>query len=318
MTAIIIFRNEKEEIEKTICSALTFAREKVNFILVDDCSDDKFDYKNIAVKYNAIYIRNNERLGSAPSRDIGVKNCKDEYFIQLDGHMRFYTEGWDILFTDYLKNNPNSIVCGRMVAIDYNKTLKHENENGENRGNYAGATFGKNEKFFEDIKWLAFDKVDNGNRFIQIPCVLGANYSTTKSFYEYVDGLHGLIGYGFEEQFLSAKAWMCGGKCVLATDIFIGHLFGRPKKQYVKYWEMGTNAFICYELLAKDTDIYKFYCNYHGKEYLEEFSRRAASSPLETLRARLNNKATKSFESFQKYCDMFYEKRWEKNTDECK
>jgi Glycosyl transferase family 2. len=65
---------------------------------------DKFDYKFIANKYPCIYVKNKERLGVAKSRDLGVSMSNTEYFLLLDGHMRFYDKGWDIQLLEYLKN----------------------------------------------------------------------------------------------------------------------------------------------------------------------------------------------------------------------
>ncbi len=59
----------------------------------------------------------------------------------------------------------------------------------------------------------------------QIPAVLGASYCTSKTYWNKLKDLQGLIHYGCEEAYISIKAWMEGGGCHLIDDIVIGHLY---------------------------------------------------------------------------------------------
>jgi len=69
----------------------------------------------------------------------------------------------------------------------------------------------------------------------EIPCILGAFYFTTKAFYEKIHGwdtekdvrFQGHQGWGSLEPYLSLKARMYGGKCVIYPDFEVGHVFGR-------------------------------------------------------------------------------------------
>ena len=63
---------------------------------------------------------------------------------------------------------------------------------------------------------------------VDIPCVLGASYFFSKRFWNLIRGLEGLVVYGVDEAFMSLKAWMCGGRVRVATDVQVGHVFGRP------------------------------------------------------------------------------------------
>jgi hypothetical protein len=44
--------------------------------------------------------------------------CDTEYFVLLDGHMRFYDIDWDNQFVEILSKNPNSIVCSNTTSIN--------------------------------------------------------------------------------------------------------------------------------------------------------------------------------------------------------
>jgi hypothetical protein len=60
---------------------------------------------------------------------------------------------------------------------------------------------------------------------IPIDCVLGAAYAGDKSYYEYIHGLNGLVGYGVDEEFLSLKYWLTGSSCILVKDFEVGHIY---------------------------------------------------------------------------------------------
>jgi glycosyltransferase involved in cell wall biosynthesis len=68
--------------------------EELDVILINDASNDGYNYKSVADKYGALYIENEERIGVAESRDKGVELCQTPYFLLLDAHMRFYDHTW--------------------------------------------------------------------------------------------------------------------------------------------------------------------------------------------------------------------------------
>lgn len=80
LTVIIPFLNEKYEVENTLQSIRLHSTDDIEIILINDASDDGFDYRCIAEKYGAKYIENPNRLGVAASRDLGVKLCQTPYF----------------------------------------------------------------------------------------------------------------------------------------------------------------------------------------------------------------------------------------------
>ena len=94
LTIIIPFLLEKEEVEQTLANMYQYLEDEIDVILINDASDDGYDYKSVADKYRALYVENEERIGVAASRDKGIELCQTPYFLLLDAHMRFYNQTW--------------------------------------------------------------------------------------------------------------------------------------------------------------------------------------------------------------------------------
>ena len=65
LTIIIPFLNEREEVENTLKSIRDHSVADIPIIVIDDGSDDGYDYLSVARKYGATYVRNDERMGVA-------------------------------------------------------------------------------------------------------------------------------------------------------------------------------------------------------------------------------------------------------------
>jgi glycosyltransferase involved in cell wall biosynthesis len=105
LTVIIPFLNEGVEVENTLRSIRDTSGYSVDILIINDCSSDDFDYEKIALQFGAFYHYNDERLGVAASRDLGVELSQTPYFLLLDAHMRFYRGGWVDRIVNELKIN---------------------------------------------------------------------------------------------------------------------------------------------------------------------------------------------------------------------
>lgn len=54
---------------------------------------------------------------------------------------------------------------------------------------------------------------------------MGAAYSTSTRYWEYLNGLKGLRSYGGDEAYISLKVWLEGGRCLLLNNVVTGHLY---------------------------------------------------------------------------------------------
>ena len=118
LSIIIPFLNEGGEVEKTLLSIRATTAGNPPVILVNDASDDGFDYEEVARRYGCRYVEHSERRGVAASRDEGAALCETDCFILLDAHMEFYERGWDGEITRALNDNPESILCCRTRVLD--------------------------------------------------------------------------------------------------------------------------------------------------------------------------------------------------------
>jgi glycosyltransferase involved in cell wall biosynthesis len=305
ITIIIPFANEGCEVENTLMSIFEHSNNNVNIIIINDASDDGFDYKSIAAKYGIIYIENKQRLGVAASRELGVSLCETEYFLLLDAHMRFYDDKWIDRFTEELNKDSRTLLCAQTKVL-----RKQEDVIIEGKTNLLLKFSGAFINYYFLINFLepewAMAKTNNLTESITIiPCVLGAAYACSKKYWQYLRGLEGLLSYGNDEVLISLKVWLEGGTCKLLDDVVVGHIY-RNASPYSHFPEKRTynRLFISYMLLpaslrkktfaiekVKSSETYfkstlLFYTNY-------DF--------IKTMKSDLDSKFTKDFYSFDKF-----------------
>lgn len=216
ITIIIPFLNEGVEVYNTVQSIREHScKESVEIMLIDDASSDGFDYRRVAKIFGTSYYRHNKRLGVAESRNEGINLSNTEYFILLDAHMRVFQNDWISIVLDAIKNNNNSIICCQTIPINKNGVPI---ENFElNYGAYI-------DMVDLSVKWNKVDFYPQNDRSI-IPCVLGASYVSSKSFWNKIKGTKGLKSYGYDEQLISLKSWLAGGNCILVKNVLFGHIY---------------------------------------------------------------------------------------------
>jgi len=127
LTIIVPFLNEGVEVEKTVENIRNTSGYDIDIILINDNSTDGYNYENIASKYQTYYLKNKHRLGVAASRDLGIENCRTDFFLLLDGHMRFYEKNWHSKLYDYLFLNENSLLCCSCLPLDSTGEPIHHN-----------------------------------------------------------------------------------------------------------------------------------------------------------------------------------------------
>lgn len=215
LTVIIPFLNEKEEVRNTVKSLRENSDYDFDIILINDCSTDGYDYKKVAEDFGTKYIEHSERMGVAASRDEGVDVCDTEFFLFLDAHMRVYQRDWGEILVRELEKDPKSLFCASTLSLD-----KDGMPNVENLGYGSRIDF-------QDLNapWMTDKDDKSDDRIIDIPCVMGASYACSKSYWLHLDGLNGLKSYGLDEQLISIKVWLDGGRCRLLKDIKFGHIF---------------------------------------------------------------------------------------------
>lgn len=231
LTIIIPFLNERYEVENTVRSILEHSANNVEIMLINDASDDGFDYKSIVKKYPVTYIENEERMGVATSRDLGVELCQTPYFLLLDAHMRFSNDLWVNRIIGELEADQRTLLCCQTRILEFkNGILIERRDCYLSYGAYVGLHGGHT---LIEPSWVM--REPEGTSHLQtmpIVCVLGAGYACSKKYWQYLKGLEGLKYYGTDEAYISIKVWMEGGSCKLLKDAAIGHIYRTGKTPY--------------------------------------------------------------------------------------
>jgi glycosyltransferase involved in cell wall biosynthesis len=267
LTIIIPFLNEGEEVEHTVESIKSTATTTPCIMLINDASTDAFDYEAAAQKHGCRYLHNVERLGVAASRNKGVKKCETPYFLLLDGHMRFYENGWDMRLVKLLEENPRSVLCGqtRRLEKDADGNVIQAGGKRISYGAYLSVAAIDGLK----VIWNAVD-ITPYSTLSEVPCILGAAYACSKDYWEYLNGLNGLLYYGMDEQLISIKVWREGGRCLLVKNWEIGHIYRSQFPYEVPNKELIYNRLFILELLfpySIKKDFFSHFKRVYGKEF---------------------------------------------------
>lgn len=251
LTAVISFLNEGEEVGRTVASVLEFAGHKVDIIVINDGSNALYDYEEMLAPYpDVTYVKNEKRKGVAVCRDMGVDMAKTPYFILLDAHMRFYREGWVDRITDLLDEDDRRIFCCQTKALEKDECDEIVPMNV--RDAYGARINFEDDNRLLDPIWICEADPDPASAVIDVPCVLGATYSGSRRYWKYLRGYEGLRLYGYEEPYISMKAWLEGGRCQLIKDIEVGHIYRRRFPYKVSHDEMMYNRMLIATLLLPD------------------------------------------------------------------
>jgi glycosyltransferase involved in cell wall biosynthesis len=248
LSIIIPFLNEGEEVENTLESIRLHSNNNVEIILINDASNDNYDYHSIAEKYNTTYIVNQNRIGVAASRDKGVSLCSTPYFLLLDAHMRFYDNQWIDKIINQLENDARVVLCCQTKVLGVKDGEVVENKKtSKTCGAYIDF---HNNKNLLGTTWTGLEYPGNSNPDIApIACILGAGYACSVQYWQYLKGLQGLQYYGSDETYLSVKVWLEGGKCLLLKKVVLGHIYRAQFPYTTEYVHVLYNRLFIAELL---------------------------------------------------------------------
>lgn len=266
LSIVIPFLNEGIEVEYTLNSICDTADCDIDLILVNDASNDSFDYRQIAEKYGATYIEHTQRLGSGPAKQTGINACCTPFFLVIDAHMRFYKNDWCQTIINALEEDARAIYCCCCKVWRYNT----KEEAPINNLRYAAYIhfFQPEERNIIEPKWIR-DNLWDEQPIVDVPCVLGACYAATKEYWNYLKGYEGLQLYGCEEAYISMKAWLEGGRCRLLKSIEIGHLFKDIFLFNMERNELFYNKLLIIETLFPEKYVRKYIRALKSMNYVE-------------------------------------------------
>jgi glycosyltransferase involved in cell wall biosynthesis len=244
LSVLIPFLNERDEIYNTVSNIRETSGDEVDIVLLNDASDDNYDYCRVAKKFNAIYIKQDNRVGVAQSRENIIEICDTEFFLLLDGHMRFAKADWSQIIIHAITKNERALFCCQSRPIIKNsegKTIWSDNR--ETYGAYIDF-----DSMRWDLSWNHWDP-DPNDSVVDIPVTLGGCYACNKTYWKYLNGLKGLMIYGLDEQYISMKVWLEGGKCKLLKTVEVGHIYRTRFPYPVEEWNMVYNKLFLIDFL---------------------------------------------------------------------
>ncbi len=246
LNVIIPFLNEGDEVRATLESLRATSGSEVDVFLVDDASTDGYDYEQAARDFDAHYVRHDERRGVAASRDEAIAQCPSDYFLLLDAHMRFTSTTWSQQLLDALRTDERTLWCGQTAVM-------WKDKEGRITCPRRRTTYGA----FIDFDmaswhaWWNYKDPAPGDDVVDIPVVLGAVYATNKPYWDRLGGLAGLRTYGMDEQFISAKVWMEGGRCRLLKNVVVEHLYRKHFPYPMDDYPTTYNSLLLSELFLE-------------------------------------------------------------------
>lgn len=254
ITCILTGLNEGKEVPNTLKSIRDTTGEKTEIMFIDDCSNDGFDYESVCKEYNARYVRNVDRLGVSESRNLGVSLCDTEYFVILDAHMRFFDNGWDQMVIDKLVKYPKSVICSKTAVMKYDDSGNLKGEDGSKKISQAcGAYFNRKNRGFEfSTVWSYAYLGERDDELVTVPCVLGAFYASSRTWWDRIGGINGLIKWGSDEAIMSVKTWLAGGECLCFKNFYSGHLYRKANPNPISKTEIERNEMYVAHFFLRD------------------------------------------------------------------
>lgn len=223
LSIVIPFLNEGEEVENTLISIFNHSDMKdIEVIIINDASDDGYNYTELSGRYGIRYIENHFRIGVAASRDKGAQLASGNFILFLDAHMRFYDNDWSRRIIDLLSSDEMLLLCSQSKGLCNINNEIHEIK-GRQTAWGASINFINSFRYLE-CNWIYRD-FNSSENCVEIPCVFGACYAVSKKTWKYIKGLSGLSQYGNDETYMSMKIWLSGGKVKLIKDLFVGHIY---------------------------------------------------------------------------------------------
>lgn len=258
VSVCIPVHNEGDLLKLVLSNLITTAEtEDFEIILFNDGSKDsscRFQPLKINTNFRNLRIENSPiQYGVGYGIDRAVSEATNDSIVIMGADI-ITDFGWLKSVENALKTHPDMIGCSACVGISPDNMDMHR----EGRKIRYGADmlvqmdFNDLPKATQDnfilhkknsytdlfrAKWRSFKESDEP---YELPCLLGAFYWVSKSFYQKIHGFdteahkrfHGHMLYSHLEPFLSLKAYLYGGSCKMFPNIETGHIFGRSDKRH--------------------------------------------------------------------------------------
>uniref|UniRef100_A0A1I7XSB1 Glyco_trans_2-like domain-containing protein n=1 Tax=Heterorhabditis bacteriophora TaxID=37862 RepID=A0A1I7XSB1_HETBA len=213
-------------------------------IIYEDASDDEHRLTEHLQRFvktntsntNIIIIRSDERQGLIRAKTLASRQATGEVIVFLDSHCEVSDRWLEPLLAPIMEN-PNSIVLPIVdlihpLTFEYSKAMIAK----------SGFDWALSFKWIY-LPWEYFDVVENNIRPFESPSMSGGLLAVRRKFFQDLGEYDiGMEIWGGENVELSLKAWMCGGRVVVAPCSRIGHVF-RIRRPYKSKPGLDTNLY---------------------------------------------------------------------------
>jgi GT2 family glycosyltransferase len=280
--------NETADLEVTVAMALAADSPPHEIIVVDDHSDIPVEERLLSFPEVKV-VRPPERLGAGPAKRFGAELATGDVLIISDSHMRFPAD-WLDKIDEAVDDNPNAMFC-----------TVCRNFNGKFEG--CGAKFSRTTTRGTPDIFLGRNWLDRGDihTIDRCPCLFGGCYVIPKNIWDFLAGINpNLSGWGYGEQDLSLRAWLCGFEVRRINGLCLPHRFqhGRPPKpglSLMSRWHNGFNGLVVAATVFEDGVFEDLFAPYFKQVLAPEAVMRFEDSVDEVNSFRANVQASRVY-----------------------
>lgn len=226
VAVVVTTINEQSDLEMTLESLRERLRASDRIVVVDDGSIERIDARVLVPHSehtaNTYLVRSESRQGCAQARAMGARACEGaDLVVFVDSHMQFPEHWLDEMLKAHAMH-PNAVLCPISCDID----------NETNQAPKQGGHWGTNADLYTHPEkgltahWAPINT--SGRSTIMTPAMMGACYLVPTRVLRAIGGWSmGLRGWGFDEEFVCARAWMMGFEVRLVASTYAAHRYER-------------------------------------------------------------------------------------------
>ena len=269
ISVVITCLNEGLDLELTLRSLLEADERPYEIILVDDCSqvsprsrfESAIQGSRLGPYGRGIFLRHGRRAGVAPSRQSGIRAATGDAVLVIDSHV-LLPRDWMARSRAHLAQHPGDIFVPVSTGFDAVGMW------------CCGASLKFSHSTSKWRAWWQDTRMDICAPII--PAIMGACYLVRLDTLKHVGGWGpGLRGWGLDEEYLCARAWMLGHKVRGMTDWTAKHNYNRngsrkPKAGWSdQSWEVMYNHCVVTRVILGETAWLR---TYNESIFCEDFS----------------------------------------------
>lgn len=323
MVSVLIAHRNDEFIYFTVNALLKVVNlDHFEILIYDDASEYPLSVNSLLYP-NVRVIYGDRQRGVGYAFDAMVKQAKYDTIVLMGSDVIIKDASWFDTCLDYTSKYPKGIACSTCLSADPSHLDPLQPADDVKRYGARLLPFVTSEqlpsdspllentsKYVVDMwngRWFKSRPTENIN---EVPCLMGAFYVTTKSWYNHIGGWdNSHRQWGCLEAWISLKSWLMGGFVHNIRDLETAHIFHKfgakksPHGRTDMYWY--NKFFVAYTMMPEDL----------AKRLIDKVYLLRARYELYTLPFNLGNKLIKQdWANVQKVHDrnqMLFERDFE-------